>query len=107
MKSFGYIVETFPSAVDFLASPHLDDTGCLIADIHMPAMTGVELYERLIKTEHTIPTILMTAYPDNAVRARVLNNGVVAYLCKPFDDEELIRCVRVALGRGKLSAENS
>ena len=63
----GYIVEEFPSAADFLASPLLPETGCLIADVHMPGMTGDELHRRLIELGHVIPTILATAYPDEVV----------------------------------------
>ncbi|MDP9137863.1 MAG: response regulator [Pseudomonadota bacterium] len=107
MRSFGYTVEVFPSAADFLASRSLEETGCLICDIHMPAMTGVELYQRLIETGRVIPTILITAYPDNAGRARALNDGVIAYLHKPFDDQDLIRSVRMALERGRSPEENS
>jgi FixJ family two-component response regulator len=65
MRSLGCAVETFPSAADFLASPRLGETVCLIADIHMPAMTGVELHRRLTDAGHEIPTILVTAYPDD------------------------------------------
>src|SRR6266704_4122170 len=97
MKSLGYTVEAFSSAADFLASPRLIETACLIADVHMPAMTGVELYRRLIEAGYTIPTILVTAYPDDVDRARVLNDGVVCYLRKPVDEQHLIRCLRAAL----------
>lgn len=97
MRAFGYSVESFPSAVDFLASPVLDRTACLIADINMPVMTGVELYHQLLETGRRIPTILITAYPDDAIRDRALQDGVLCYLKKPFDDGELLRCVRVAL----------
>src|SRR5216683_7549526 len=69
MKSLGYTVETFSSAADFLASPHRVETACLIADVHMPAMTGLELYGHLIDTGYAIPTILVTAYPNEADRA--------------------------------------
>src|SRR5580658_4787960 len=72
MRSQGYRVEAFSSAADFLASPRLVETACLIADVHMPAMTGIELYRRLIETGHAIPTILVTAYPDDAARSRAL-----------------------------------
>src|SRR5208282_2984927 len=77
MRSFGYNVETFPSAADFLASPRLGETACLIADVHMPAMTGLELHRQLIDAGYPIPTILLTAYPDDGARARALNDGVV------------------------------
>ena len=83
MRSLGYNVEAFSSAADFLASPRLIETTCLIADVHMPAMTGLELHRHLIEAGYTIPTILVTAYPDDVDRARALNDGVVCYLRKP------------------------
>ena len=95
--SFGYSVEVFRSAVDFLASPRISDTACLIADVNMPEMTGIELYQRLVDTGRAIPTILVTAYPNDVDRARALNDGVVCYLRKPVDDERLIGCLRAAL----------
>ena len=70
MKSLGYNVEAFSCAADFLASPRLVETACLIADVQMPAMTGIELYKHLIENGHAIPTILVTAYPDDDARAR-------------------------------------
>ena len=94
MRSLGYNVEAFPSAANFLASPRLIETTCLVADVHMPAMTGVELYKHLIEAGYTIPTILVTAYPDDVERARALNDGVVCYLRKPVDEQHLIRCLR-------------
>ena len=109
----GYTVEDFPSAADFLASPLLPETGCLIADIHMPGMTGDELHRRLIELGHVIPTILATAYPDEVVRDQVLKDGVICYLSKPVDDEDLERCLcsalspDSALSPGKSFEENS
>jgi len=97
IRSFGYVVETFSSAGDFLEFARSDQTSCLIADIHMPGMTGIELHQQLLESGRRIPTILMTAYPDDAVRARALKDGVRCYLRKPFDDAELLRCVRAAL----------
>ena len=107
MRSLGYSVEAFPSAADFLASPRLGETACLIADVNMPAMTGLELHRRLIEMGHAIPTILMTAYPDNDVRARALKDGVVCYLRKPLDENHLMRCLRAALHSGEPHEENS
>ena len=95
----GYTVEEFPSAADFLASRFLPETGCLVADIHMPGITGLELHARLIKLGYAIPTILVTAYPDEVVRDRALKDGVVCYLGKPLDDEDLERWLRLALKR--------
>ena len=68
----GYTVETFPSAADFLASHLLSETACLIADVHMPGITGIELNGHLIKLGYKIPSIVVTAYPDEAVRKQVL-----------------------------------
>jgi FixJ family two-component response regulator len=107
MRSLGYNVEAFSSAADFLASPRLIETTCLIADVHMPAMTGVELYRHLIEAGYTIPTILVTAYPDDVDRARALNDGVACYLRKPVDEQHLIRCLRAALESGEPGEENS
>ena len=97
MRSMGYTVDIFASAADFLASPRLAETACLIADIHMPAMTGLELYRRLIDTGNAIPTVLVTAFPNDADRARALNDGVLCYLPKPVDEDHLTQCVCVAL----------
>src|SRR5258708_1802728 len=75
MRSLGYTVEVFALAADFLASPLRDETACLIADVNMPGMTGLELYRRLVEARQSIPTILITAYPDDVVRARALSDG--------------------------------
>jgi FixJ family two-component response regulator len=107
MRSLGYSVEAFPSAADFLASPRLVETACLIADVHMPAMTGLELHRHLVDAGYAIPTVLVTAYPDDDVRARALNEGVVCYLRKPVDEEHLMRCLRAALHSGDPPEENS
>ena len=107
MRSLSYNVEAFSSAADFLASPRLIETTCLVADVHMPAMTGIELYQHLIEAGHTIPTILVTAYPDDLERARALNDGVVCYLRKPVDEQHLIRCLRTALESAEPGETNS
>jgi len=99
LRSVGFTVEAFPSAIDFLACPAIDNTSCLIADVHMPRMTGIELHSRLAELGHAIPTILITAYPDDAVRARALAEGVVCYLGKPFNDDALIACINTILDR--------
>jgi FixJ family two-component response regulator len=92
MRSLGYSVAAFPTPADFLASPRLAETACLIADVHMPGMTGLELHRRLVEAGHAIPTIL---------------DGVVCYLRKPVDQEHLLRCVRAALHSGDGDEENS
>lgn len=100
MRSFGYAVEAFPSAADFLASPRLAETACLITDVHMPSMTGIELYRHLVDAGHAIPTILVTAYPNDIDRHRALNDGVVCYLRKPVDEQILLDCLSAALSSG-------
>ena len=107
MRSQGYRVEAFSSAADFLASPRLVETACLIADVPMPAMTGIELYRQLIEAGYTIPTILVTAYPNDADRDRALKDGAVGYLRKPVDDKHLLRCLRAALHSNEPPDENS
>jgi len=97
MRSLGYRVEAFASAAAFLDSPNLDETACLITDVNMPVMTGVELYRHLIDSGHAIPTILVTAYADDDVRTRALNDGVIGYLRKPLDEKHLKRCLHAAL----------
>ena len=101
----GYEVAAFPSAASFLASPHLTETACLVADVNMPGMTGPELYRHLSNTGHEIPTILVTAYPDELVRKRALQDGVLCYLSKPVDDDHLERCLRSALRSETPAAE--
>src|SRR6266567_7475846 len=106
MKSLGYNVEAFSSAADFLASPRLIETACLIADVHMPGMTGVELYRHLIEAGHAIPTILVTAYPNDVDRARALTDGIICYLRKPVDEKDLRRCIHAALRSDARREEN-
>jgi FixJ family two-component response regulator len=102
MRSLGYPVEVFSSAADFLASPRLLETNCLITDVQMPVMSGLELHRGLVDAGRAIPTILVTAYPNDIDRARALNDGVVCYLGKPIDEAILTRCLtrclRAALG---------
>jgi FixJ family two-component response regulator len=101
LKSLNYAVAVFPSAAEFLASPKFAATACLVADVHMPAMTGIQLYQHLIERGHALPTILITAYPDDGVQERVLTLGVECYLRKPLVEAILIDCLRSALARGK------
>ncbi len=101
LKSLDYAVAVFPSAAEFLVSPKLAATACLVADVHMPAMTGIELYKHLIERGDPIPTILVTAYPDDGVQERMLTLGVECYLRKPLVETVLIDCLRSAVARGK------
>jgi FixJ family two-component response regulator len=103
LRSLGYPVEVFSSAADFLASPHLSKTSCLIADVQMPRMTGLDLYRSISDVGHPIPTILVTAYPNDIDRARAMNDGVACYLGKPLDEKRLTECLREVLGSEKQS----
>lgn len=99
LSSMGFITETFQRADDFLQSDRLYSTSCLIADVQLPGMTGLELYDHLVAAHEVVPTILITAYPDDKDRARALRAGVSCYLAKPFNENELLACIQSALGR--------
>ena len=98
VRSMGFIAEAFQRAEDFLKSPRLRRTSCLIADVQMPGMTGIELYDVLINAGSMIPTILITAFPNDRDRTLALHSGVTCYLVKPFNDDDLHECIRSALG---------
>ena len=103
MRSLGYRAEAIASPREFLSSRHVRRTSCLIADMQMPGMTGLELYQRLSTSGKPIPTVLITAYPDDGVRERALSAGILGYLSKPFEEDELIACIRSVLGRARSS----
>lgn len=103
LNSMGFSTRTFQRADDFLISGQLDSTACLITDVQMPGMTGIELYDHLVGSGTVIPTILITAYPDDTDRARALRAGVFCYLPKPFDQDELLACIRSALDHHRKS----
>ena len=107
MRAMDFTVEAFPSAAEFLASPNVRRTSCLIADIHMPRMTGTELHSHLVESGYAIPTILVTAFPDDSMRARALRQGVICCLSKPLDEDALLGCVRAALQRTNLDENSS
>lgn len=97
LKSAGFPVRTFGSAEDFLQSGQQHETGCLIADIRMPGMSGLDLQNRL-KDEHCqIPTIFITAHGDEKMRLQAMRGGAVKFLVKPFDGGILLDGVRAAL----------
>ena len=107
VTSLGFLARTFPSAEAFLQSGLVAETSCLISDIQLPDSSGVELVDRLANLGLSIPTIFITAYPDDAVRARVLEAGAVCFLHKPFEGQSLIQCIDNALSRrgGKITAD--
>ena len=97
VRSVGYAAIAFERAEDLLKSRRRGNIACLIADVQMPGMTGLELYHRLSASAKPIPTVLITAYPDDGARQRALSAGVIGYLSKPFDEADLLGCVRSAL----------
>jgi FixJ family two-component response regulator len=97
LRSLGFIAKGFGSANEFLESNRALITSCLIADVKMPELGGLALYGQLVAARRPIPTILITAYPDDATRERALNAGVAAYLSKPFSEHELLNSIDIAL----------
>jgi FixJ family two-component response regulator len=99
LKSHGFLAETFESAAALLGSDWRARTDCLIVDVQMPEMTGLELHSRLLAAGEAIPTILITGHPDESSRVRALRAGVLCYLAKPFSEDDLLSCVRRAVER--------
>jgi FixJ family two-component response regulator len=99
IRSLGYTVHTFASAEEFLRSARLDDTWCVIADVQMLAMSGVELQGLLAAQGYRLPFIFITAFPEETIRARALKAGAICFLTKPFDGPTLIKCLGAALER--------
>ena len=100
VRAVGFLADTFGSAEDFLKFDRLHSTACLITDVQMPHMSGLELHRRLVASGVSIPTILITAYPDDSTRERALKAGVIGYLSKPFKMDDLLDCINAALDRG-------
>jgi FixJ family two-component response regulator len=99
VRSLGHAVRTFASGEEFLNSPYVEDAGCLIVDVNMPRMSGLELQSRLHEKGLAPPIIFITAYPEERARARALEAGAICYLDKPFDSTTLIECLDLALRR--------
>ena len=93
VQSLGYKAVTFSSAELFLQSESIAETTCLITDLQMPGLNGIDLQEALKLQGNQIPVILVTAYPNDKQRTRALNNGAVGFLSKPFDDRSLMECL--------------
>ena len=101
LRSTGLVAQAFSSAEAFLLSPELSHTGCLVVDFDMPRMSCLDLHDNLSRLGKEIPTVLITAYPSDDIRARALQAGVIRYLAKPFDESELLSCIQAALDRAK------
>lgn len=96
LREFGYDVRAFASAEEFLNSGYMDETGCLILDIAMPGMTGPELQQELKSRGRKTPIIFVTAHADDDTRPRLMNNGAVECLSKPFSEKALMNALNVA-----------
>jgi FixJ family two-component response regulator len=97
LRSLGFNANAFASSEDFLQSNRINDTSCLITDIQMPGLSGVELQSLLLAQGHRTPIIFITAFPEERIRSRVLKAGAIGFLSKPFDEECLIGCLDRAL----------
>jgi len=100
VRSLGYVAATFASSEEFLNSDRLNDTSCLISDVQMPGLDGLELQSRLTAMGRRIPIIFVTAFPQEQVRLRALKAGAVGFLSKPFSDDNLIHCLDRAIADG-------
>jgi FixJ family two-component response regulator len=99
LSSHGYQVDAFASAEEFLQSVRLNDSSCVIADVQMSAMSGLDLLSYMRARGYNAPFIFITAFPDESVRARALKGGAICFLAKPFAGPALISCVEAALNR--------
>jgi FixJ family two-component response regulator len=97
LRSLGFVAQAFPSARAFLNSEQLARTSCLIVDIQMPEMTGLQLQAALGERGNDIPIIFVTAFHDEKARTQALERGAVCFLAKPFDPEALVHCLNIAL----------
>jgi FixJ family two-component response regulator len=106
VRSLGYVVRTFASAEEFLRSECVDDFVCVVTDVQMPGMSGVQLQDHLRAQGSRVPFIFFTAFPDEKTRAQALAAGAICYLTKPFDGAGLIRCFDAALKTHEGGAED-
>ena len=97
IRSIGFRTQGFPSAEAFLSSNQACDTACLILDVRMPGMNGLELQRKMVAANWQIPIIFITSHADDGARARALKAGAVAFLYKPFREEELLNAIDAAL----------
>ena len=99
LRAAGFSTATFEDAESFLGSASRASASCVVADIRMSGMTGLELYQTLVASGDGIPTVIITAHPEDATRSRAREAGITCYLSKPFAPDELVECVRVALAK--------
>ena len=97
VRSLGYHASTFASADEFLKSEQVHDTSCLITDLQMPGLSGIDLQDRLIARGHRIPIIFITGHPDENVRIRAMKAGAIGFLSKPYNHDHLLGYLEKAL----------
>ena len=101
LKAAGFTPAAFEDAESFLGWPTRAGVACLVADMRMPGMSGLELYEALVAAGHAIPTVIITAHPEELTQSRARSLGICCYLSKPFGPDELLECVGEALARSR------
>jgi len=97
LRSVGFRAKTFASGEQFLQSEQIEHTACLILDVRMPGMSGLELQRRLMATQCRIPIVFVTAHGEEEARSRALQEGAVDFLLKPFSEEALLNAIQAAL----------
>ncbi|WP_053151198.1 response regulator transcription factor [Pseudomonas sp. Pf153] len=105
LRSVGYKAQLFACAEDFLASEDVDKTDCLMTDIHMPGISGLELQNKLTNLGYTFPVIFMTAHAEVSVRNQAIDRGAIGFLVKPFNGQAILDCVEDALARSIKNAD--
>jgi FixJ family two-component response regulator len=101
LMAAGFSTAAFHDAESFLASASRACAACLVADMRMPRMSGLELYKALVASGNSIPTVIITAHPEELTQARAREAGITCYLTKPFAPDELLECVREALAKSR------
>jgi FixJ family two-component response regulator len=101
LKAAGFSTATFEDAESFLGSASRASAACLVADMRMPGMTGLELYQALVASGERIPTVIITAHPEELTQSRARDAGITCYLSKPFAPDDLLECVGEALAKSQ------
>jgi FixJ family two-component response regulator len=104
LRAAGFSTATYEDAESFLSGSDLATTACLVADMRMPGMTGLELYQTLVASGKDIPTVIITAHPEEVTQSRAREVGVSCFLSKPFAPDDLIECVQLALAKSQLGS---
>jgi FixJ family two-component response regulator len=101
LRSAGYTAETFSSAEEFLRREHFDGVGCILLDVRMPGLSGMDLQEKLNKADYPMPIVFITGHGDIPMTVEAMKKGAVDFLTKPFDDEELLQALRAAIEKDR------